>query len=106
MNEALISIFGGLDSDFISVLEKIKQNIKSKKKDDNDHIYKEFSKYLLKSIFTFDAKTERLEHLRQNYSIESKNGVIQKINSQDSEITAGYQFFDILIVYVQKKLYQ
>jgi len=104
--EALISIFGGLDSDFISVLEKIKQNIKSKKKDDNDHIYREFSKYLLKRIFTFDAETERLEHLRQNYSIESKNGVIQKINSQDSEISAGYQFFDILIVYVQKKLYQ
>jgi hypothetical protein len=104
--EALISIFGGIDSDFISVLKKIKQNLKSKKKDDNDHIHKEFSKYLLKRIFTFDAKTERLEHLRQNYSIDSKNGVIQKINSQDSEISAGYQFFDILIVYVQKKLYQ
>jgi len=104
--EALISIFGGLDSDFISVLEKIKQNLKSKRKDDNDRIYKEFSKYLLKRIFTFDAKTERIEHLRQSYSIESKNGEIQKIDSQDSEISAGYQFFDILIVYVQEKLYQ
>jgi len=104
--EALISIFGGLDSDFISVLEKIKQNLKSKRKDDNDHIYKEFSKYLLKRIFTFDAKTERIEHLRQSYSLESKNGEIQKIDSQDSEISAGYQFFDILIVYVQEKLYQ
>jgi len=104
--EALISIFGGLDSDFISVLEKIKQNLKSKRKDDNDHIYKEFSKYLLKRIFTFDAKTKRIEHLRQSYSIESKNGEIQKIDSQDSKISAGYQFFDILIVYVQEKLYQ
>lgn len=104
--EALISIFGGLDSDFISVLEKIKQNLESKKKDDNDHIYKQFSKYLLKRIFTFGAKTERIEHLRRNYSIESKNGEIQKINSQDSEISAGYQFFDILIVYVREKLYQ
>lgn len=104
--EALISIFGGLDIDFISVLKKIKQNLKSKKKDDNDDSYKELSKYLLKKIFTFDAKTERLEYLRKNYSIESKNGVIQKIDSQDSEISAGYQFFDILIVYVQEKLYQ
>lgn len=104
--EALISIFGGLDGDFISVLEKIKQNLESKRKDDNDHIYKQFSKYLLKRIFTFNAKTERIEHLRQNYSIEPKNGEIQKINSQDSEISAGYQFFDILIVYVREKLYQ
>ncbi len=104
--EALISIFGGLDSDFISVLKKITQNLKSKKKDDNDDNYKELSKYLLKKILTFDAKVERLEYLRKNYSMESKNGVIQKINSQDPEIGAGYQFFDILIVYVQKKLYQ
>lgn len=104
--EALISIFGGLDSDFISVLEKIKQNLELKKKDDNDHIYKQFSKYLLKRIFTFGAKTERIEHLRQNYSIESKNGETQKINSRDSEISAGYRFFDILIVYVREKLYQ
>ena len=104
--EALISIFGGLDSDFISVLKKIKQNLKLKKEDDKDHIYKEFSKYLLKKISTFNAKTERLEYLWQNYSIESKNSEIQKINSQGSEINVGYLFFDLLIEYVQEKLYQ
>jgi len=103
--EALISIFGGLEMDFISVLMKIKQNIKSKKKDDYDKIYKEFSKYLLSRIFAFDAKIESVEYLRKNYSIERKNGEIQKITSKNSE-SAGYQFYDILIVYIQKKLYK
>jgi hypothetical protein len=103
--EALISIFGGLDDDFISVLKKIKQNIKSKKKDDNDENYKEFSKYLLNKIFTFDGKIETLEYLRKNYAIESESGEIQKNTSVSPEINAGYQFYDILIVYIQKKLY-
>ena len=104
--EALISIFGGLDDDFISVLKNIKQNIKSKMKDENDETYEEFSKYLLNKIFTFDKKTESLEYLRNNYAIESKNGEIQKITSNNSKINAGYQFYDILIVYIQIKLYK
>ena len=104
--EALISIFGGLDSDFISVLKKIKQNLKSKKEDDDDHIYKEFSKYLLAKLSPFDVKAENLKHGWQNYSIEIKNGEILKVNSQGSEINVEYLFFDLLIEYVQKKLYQ
>ena len=104
--EALITIFGGLDDDFISVLKKIRQNIKSKRKDENDEIYKEFSKYLLNKMFTFDAKLERLEYLRNNYATVSKNDEIQKITSKSSELNAGYQFYDILIVYIQKKLYK
>jgi len=105
--EALISIFGGLDSDFISVLEKIKQDLKSKKDDDDDdHIYKEFSKYLLAKISPFDVKAEDLKHGWQNYSIEIKNGEILKVNSQGSEINVGYLFYDLLIEYVHKKLYQ
>jgi len=103
--EALISIFGGLDSDFISVLKKIKQNLKSKKEDDNDYIHKEFSQYLLVKISPFDVKAESLKHEWQNYSIEIKNGEIIKVNSQGSEINVGYLFFDLLIEYVQKKLY-
>jgi hypothetical protein len=103
--EALISIFGGLDSDFISVLKKIKQNLKSEKEDD-DHIHKLFSQYLLKKISPFDVKAENLKRGWQNYSIEIKNGEILKVNSQGSEINVGYLFFDLLIEYVQKKLYQ
>lgn len=101
--EALISIFGGLDSDFISVLKKIKQNLKSKKGDDNEHIHKLFSQYLLKKISPFDAKAENLKYEWQNYSIEIKNGEIIKVNSQGSEINVEYLFFDLLIEYVQKK---
>ena len=102
--EALISIFGGLDSDFISVLKKIKQNLKSKKEDDD--IYKLFSQYLLTKVSLFDVKAESLKHEWQNYSIEIKKGEIIKIIFQGSEINAGYLFFDLLIEYVQKKLYQ
>jgi len=104
--EALISIFGGLDSDFISVLKEIKLNLKSKKEDDNDHIHKRFSHYLLTMISPFDKKAQSLKHEWQNYSIEFKNGEILKVNSQGSEINVGYLFFDLLIEYVQKKLYQ
>jgi len=103
--EALISIFGGLDSDFVSVLEKIKQNLKSRKEDD-DHIYKEFSNYLLAKISPFDIKAETLKHGWQNYSIEIKKGEILKVNSQGSEVNVEYLFYDLLIEYVQKKLYQ
>jgi hypothetical protein len=103
--EALISIFGGLDSDFISVLKKIKQNLKSEKEDD-DRIHKLFSQCLLTKISSFDVKEENLKHGWQNYSIEIKNGEILKVNSQGSEINVGYLFFDLLIEYVQKKLYQ
>jgi hypothetical protein len=105
--EALISIFGGLDSDFISVLKKIKQNLKSEKEDDDDdYIHKEFSQYLLVKISPFDVKAESLKHGWQDYSIEIKKGEITKVNSQVSEINVGYLFFDLLIEYVQKKLYQ
>jgi len=104
--EALISIFGGLETDLISVLMKIKQNIKSKRKDDNDETYKEFSKYLLNKIFTVDAKKESSEYLRNKYALENKNGEIQEITSINPGINAGYQFYDILIVYIQKKLYK
>jgi len=103
--EALISIFGGLDSDFISVLKKIKQNLKSGKEDD-DHIHKLFSQYLLKKISPFDVKADNLKHGWQDYSIEIKNGEIIKINFQRSEINVGYLFFDLLIEYVQKKFHQ
>jgi hypothetical protein len=90
----------------LSVLEKIKQDLKSKKDDDDDHIYKEFSKYLLAKISPFDVKAEDLKHGWQNYSIEIKNGEILKVNSQGSEINVGYLFYDLLIEYVHKKLYQ
>ena len=101
--EALISIFGGLDSDFISVLNKIKLNLKSKKEDDNDHIHKRFSYYLLSEIYPFGVKAEGSELVWQDYSIETnKNREVIKVNSQGSEIDIGYLFFDLLIEYVQK----
>ena len=104
--EALISIFGGLDSDFISTLKMIKQNIKSKKEDDDDHWQKIVSQYLLKKISPSDVKAESPKHLWQDYSIEIKNDEIIKVNFKGSEINVEYLFLDLLIEYVQKKLYQ
>lgn len=104
--EALISIFGGLDSDFISTLKMIKQNIKSKKEDGDDHWQKIVSQYLLKKISPSDVKEGSLKLIWRNYSIELKNNEILKINYQGSEINVEYLFFDLLIEYVQKKLYQ
>jgi len=104
--EALISIFGGLDSDFISVLEKIKQNIKSKKEDSDDHWQEIVSRYLLKKISPSDAKEGSLKLIWRNYSIELNNDKILKVNYQGSEVNVEYLFYDLLIEYVQKKLYQ
>jgi hypothetical protein len=104
--EALISIFGGLDSDFISTLKMIKQNIKSKKEDGDDHWQKIVSQYLLKKISPSDAKEGGLKLIWRNYSIELKNDEILKVNYQGSEINVEYLFCDLLIEYVQKKLYQ
>ena len=104
--EALISIFGGLDSDFISTLKMNKQNIKSKKEDGDDHWQKIVSQDLLKKISPSDAKEGSLERIWRKYSIELKNNEILKINYQGSEINVEYLFLDLLIEYVQKKLYQ
>ena len=104
--EALISIFGGLDSDFISTLKMIKQNIKSKKEDGNDHWQKIVSQDLLKKISPSDAKEGSLELIWRKYSIELKNNEILKVNYQGSEINVEYLFLDLLIEYVQKKLYK
>jgi hypothetical protein len=103
--EALISIFGGLDGDFLFVLIKIKQNLKSKKGED-DHIYKIFSQCLLIKVSPIDKRTENLKYEWQNYSIDFAGGKMQKVNYQNSEINAEYLLYDLLIEYVKGKLYQ
>ncbi len=102
--KALVSIFDGLSDNLVSVLKKIKQELNNK--DDRYGAYKEFSKYLLLKISSFDRTVENLRHDWSNYSIEINNGEIIKVsNKQGAELNIIFLFFDLLIEYIEKKHY-
>lgn len=100
---ALISIFGGIDNDLLSVFKKIKLELKPKKENDED--YREFSESLLQKMYPFDANAESGLRLCLNYSITLNKGKITRILKQENTISAEFLFFDLLIKYVEKKYY-
>lgn len=102
----LISIFGGLKGNVISVLEKIKSNAYLKEEainDDKTNIYREFSKYILKGLKPFDGKIVNSRYKWNNYSIEINNGEIDKVYIEDQETKIEYLYIDLLIKYIQTK---
>ncbi len=107
--KSLISIFGGMEIDFISVLRKIKNNIKNKESTTRD--YDVFSYYLLKTIYPFEEVEGNLQHGWSGYSIEIED---KRIKSVTKKIGAGSKvkvnisdlFFDLWIEYVSKKHYE
>jgi len=114
--KTLISIFGGIDIDFISVLRKIRDNV-SDKEDTSGHLghYRTLSYYLLKSVSPFEETGDNLSHGWREYSIKIAN---KEIKSVDRRITkrglntttstradVSGLFFDLLIEYVLREFY-
>ena len=107
--KALISIFGGTDSDFISVLKRIKNDIRDK--ENSIRSCDIFSYYLLKTIAPFEEIEGNLKHGWNGYSIEIEN---QKIKAITKKVGAGSRievniselFYSLLIEYVQKKYHE
>ena len=95
----LISIFGGMEIDFISVLKKIRNNTENKESDPRG--YNTFSYHLLKIISPFKEIKGSLQHGWGKYSIEIENQRIKKVNQNISNL-----FFDLLIKYIQEKYYK
>jgi len=107
---ALISIFDGLDSNFVSVLEKIKRNLK--REENKERLYKLFSFYLLKEIKNFeeDINSEGKISWKQ-YEIkinlerqEIENITISRKNSNPS-LNSVNLFYDLLIEYINQDLH-
>lgn len=117
--KTLISIFGGIDIDFISVLRKIKDNI-SDKEHTTGHLgyYRTLSYYLLKSVSPFEETEDNLKRgWGDKYSIEidNKNKEIKSVSRRITkkglntttytEADVSGLFFDLLIEYVSRKFY-
>jgi len=96
--KALISIFGGTDSDFISVLKRIKNDIRDK--ENSARSCDIFSYYLLKVVSPFKETEESFQHGWGKYSIKIENKGIKEVNANISNL-----FFDLLIEYVEKRKY-
>jgi len=107
--KSFISIFGGMEIDFVSVLKKIKNDIKNK--ESTTRGYDVFSYYLLKTISPFKETEGNLQHGWGEYSIEIENqrikSVARKIETA-SKVKANISnlFFDLLIEYVSNKHYE
>ncbi|MCK4355128.1 hypothetical protein KAW43_02110 [Candidatus Parcubacteria bacterium] len=104
-----ISIFGGMKIDFVSVLKKIKNDIKNK--ENTTRGYDVFSYYLLKTISPFEETESNLKHGWNGYSIEIENrkikSIAKKIGAANRvEANISDLFFDLLIEYVSEKIYE
>jgi len=109
--KSFISIFGGMEIDFVSVLKRIKNDIKNK--ESTTRGYDVFSYYLLKAISPFEETESNLKHGWNGYSIEieienrkiksitKKIGAATRVEGNISDL-----FFDLLIEYIVKKIYE
>ncbi len=101
--QALISIFGGVEDDFLMVLQKIKEEGISEKSEYG--AYKKFSKYLFQKIKPIEKGTEDSPQTWHGYNIEFKNKDIDAVKNEKGIGAEKIFFFDLLIEYVQKKYY-
>lgn len=105
--KTLISIFGGMKIDFISVLEEIKNNIKNKESIIRG--YDVFSHHLLKTISPFKESEDTLRLEWNEYSIDIKNrrveGVLGKTGTKKKENIPDL-YFGLLIKYVLEDYYK
>lgn len=107
--KVLVSIFGGMKTDFSLVLKKIKNDIRGKKS--TTRCYDMFSYCLLKRILSFKETRGVLKYKWSKYSIETEGqsikNVTQKYSITDDNIKVDISelFFDLLIEYVSKDFY-
>ncbi len=96
--EFFISIFSGMEIDFISVLRKIKNNVKSR--ENVTRGIDALSYYFLK------ATDEKNENGWNGYSMEIEDERIKSATKSNKEISISALFFDLLIEYVSKEKYK
>ncbi|NQU83470.1 MAG: hypothetical protein HQ536_02050, partial [Parcubacteria group bacterium] len=105
--KSLISIFSGMKTDFIIVLEKIKNNIKNK--EDVMRSCDIFSYLLLKKISPFEETGNNFRRGWHGYAISITNGRIKSVARKTkpaSEVSISYFYFDLLIEYVSNEHYE
>jgi len=107
---AFISIFDGLDSNFVSVLEKIKRNLKGE--ENKEHLYKLFSFYLLKEIKNFEKdinSEEKISWKQYEIKINLERQEIENITisrkSGNPSLNSVNLFYDLLIEYINQNLH-
>ncbi|MDD3066354.1 MAG: P-loop NTPase fold protein [Candidatus Gracilibacteria bacterium] len=104
--EGLISIFGGLHTDFLTVLKKIRLKIKPIGIQE-DHIYSFFSLSLLREMTPH--KIEVGPYTWEDYfiDVDEKEDKITQIRDKNREYAESAErlFFDLLIKYTEDKFY-
>ncbi len=113
----LISIFSGINYDFLHILEKLKDNLKYRKyNEDNEDIYDDFARYLLNCFpvnkyseikimnweSTYSKKTYQIKFNNQNYEKIEDIDIIDKHDTHIRErVNIEELFFDLLISYIK-----
>lgn len=105
--KSLISISSGIETDFVSVLQKIKNNIN---KETETRAYDVFSYCLLKTVSPFKETAGPFQHTWNRYEIDIQNQKIQRIIKQleganKAEVNIAELYLDLLIEYVLRKSY-
>ncbi len=106
--ETLVSVFGGMEIDFILVLNKIKNN--TKKERNIEKALEVFSYYLLKLIQPFDENKDVFQDKWNAYSVRIEGDRVKKVSKfvgPDSKLSVDISelFFDLLSEYVLRKKY-
>ena len=107
----LIIIFGGLESYLLKVLKEIRNNFHIKSSENNS-LYLEFAKHMIKSIYNKNSGEELKSDMslrRNGYTIYFRNGNIESVKSSKSikkESVEYCFFYDTLIEYMEGEYYK
>ncbi len=107
----LVIVFGGLKSYFLKVLEEIKNN-PNIKSFENNSLYLEFAKHIIKSIYNKTPEEELKSDMslgRNGYKISFKDGDIVSVKSSKSIRKESVQycfFYDTLMEYVEGEYFK
>lgn len=101
-----ISIFSGLNYEFVNVLKDIKNNYSKEK---FIRAYDVFPYYLLKRVQPFSDKSDNLNISWNDYIIGFKDKIVASVTTPKNynlEKGLSYLYFDLLIEYVSREIYK
>jgi len=105
--KSLISISSGIETDFVFVLQEIKNNIN---KETEIRAYDVFSYCLLKIVSPSEETKGPFQHTWNEYEIDIENQKIQRIIKRlginKAEVNMPELYLDLLIEYVSKRMYE
>lgn len=102
---SLISIFSGLDSDFINVLEKIKNNYSKEK---STRAYQTFAYHILYLIQEFKTDDDHVSWKQYYINLNHHDKTIGEVKFKDQifDYNLYNLYFDLLIEYISHNLYE